>query len=928
MSKPIKYRIYDIANEFNQDVQVIIDFLNKSKVKVKNRFSGVESEAYEMVKAKFARRKPIEPAPKTEQKPQPQKGQAKPAQQQEQKPQQQKQQPKPAQKQEQKPQQQQQQKPQQQKQQPKPAQKQEQKPQQQQQQKPQQQKQQPKPAQKQEQKPQQQKQQPKPAQKQEQKPQQQKQQPKPAQKQEQKPQQQKQQPKPAQKQEQKPQQQKQQPKPAQKIDNKPAEKVQPKAEADSKGKQRRDNRGKQERQEIRAQDKQEARPQEKQDTRGERGDRQSKNRQREDSTRNNRQRNRNRQGPANAKEAAKTQNDAQQAQNKNRAPRPARKKNRPAPQPAHKVEIARPTHIKIGDSIAVKDLASKMSCTAVEVIKKLLMNGVVATINQVIDFDTAAAVALDFGVTAEELPPEVDPTLIPEIEDDPATLKIRPPVVTVMGHVDHGKTSLLDVIRKSHVTSTEAGGITQHIGAYQVICNDRKIVFLDTPGHEAFTAMRARGAQVTDIAILVVAADDGVMPQTIEAINHAKAANVPIIVAINKIDKPGANPMRVKQELLEHGLVSRDFGGDTTMVEVSAKKNLGINDLLEEILFEADVQEFKANPNREARGVIIEAKLDKGRGVVANVLVQNGTLRIGDYIVAGTTYGRVRAMMNERGDNLKKAAPSVPVEVLGLNDVPAAGDILAALDEKLAKSIAEHRIERKRNDLIKSKKVSLDDLFTQIQAGEIKDLNIVVKADVQGSVEALSSSLLSLNKNDEVRVNIVHSGVGAVTENDVMLASSSNALIIGFNVRPDNNARKSAVTENIDIRTYRVIYDAIHDVQDAMSGLLAPKFKEVIQGRVEIRKVMKFSKALVAGSYVLEGKIFNNSKIRILRDNIEMFDGEIDSLRRFKDEVKEVAAGYECGISIVDYRDFKEGDIIEAYKMEEIATSIEDVNKE
>ena len=568
-----------------------------------------------------------------------------------------------------------------------------------------------------------------------------------------------------------------------------------------------------------------------------------------------------------------------------------------------------------------------MSCTATEVIKKLLLMGVFATINQEIDFTAAALVAAEFGVTAEELPPEVDPTVIPEIEDDPATMKLRPPVVTVMGHVDHGKTSLLDVIRKSHVTSTEAGGITQHIGAYQVICNDRKIVFLDTPGHEAFTAMRARGAQVTDIAILVVAADDGVMPQTVEAINHAKSAGVSIIVAINKIDKPGANPMRVKQELLEHGLVSRDFGGNTTMVEVSAKKNLGINDLLEEILFEADVQEFKANPNREARGVIIEAQLDKGRGPVATVLVQKGTLRIGDSIVAGTTYGKVRAMMNERGDNLKKAGPSVPVEVLGLNDVPAAGDILAALDEKLAKSIAEHRIEQRRNALIKSKKVSLDDLFTQIKAGEIKDLNIVVKADVQGSVEALSSSLLSLNKNDEVRVNITHSGVGAISENDVMLASSANALIIGFNVRPDNNARKAAATENIDIRTYRVIYDAIHDVEDAMSGLLAPKFKEVIQGRVEIRKVMKFSKALVAGSYVLEGKIFNNSKIRILRDNIEVFDGEIDSLRRFKDEVKEVAAGYECGISIVDYRDFREGDIIEAYKMEEIETSIAEVNK-
>ncbi len=896
MSKPVKYRIYDMANEFNQDVQVIIDFLNKRKIKVKNRFTGVEEEAYQLVKATFGRRKPVE-QPKPEPKPQ---APAKTA--------------KPAVKSEQKPQAQPQQK------QSKPATKSEQKPQAQTQQKP------VKPAPKVEAKPQPQPRQSKPAPKIESKP---------AQKVEPKPEQ-KPQPKVEQKTEQKPEQ-KSKPQPQQqRRDNRQRPERQDKPEVRAERPERqeprgerqesrgRDNRSKQERQ-----DKSDVRLQDKQDTRGERGDRQSKNRnerQREDGVKNNRQRNRNRQ-PANAKEAAKTQAAAQASDNKPRPPRPARKKNRPAPQPVHKAEIARPTHIKVGESIAVKDLASKMSCTAVDIIKKLLMMGVVATINQVIDYDTAALVAAEFGVTAEELPPEVDPTLIPEIEDDPSTLKIRPPVVTVMGHVDHGKTSLLDVIRKTHVTSTEAGGITQHIGAYQVICNDRKIVFLDTPGHEAFTAMRARGAQVTDIAILVVAADDGVMPQTIEAINHAKAANVPIIVAINKIDKPGANPMRVKQELLEHGLVSRDFGGNTTMVEVSAKKNLNINDLLEEILFEADVQEFKANPNREARGVIIEAQLDKGRGPVATVLVQNGTLRIGDAIVAGTTYGKVRAMMNERGDNLKKAGPSVPVEVLGLNDVPAAGDILASLDEKLAKSIAEHRIERQRNDLIKSKKVSLDDLFNQIQAGSLKDLNIVIKADVQGSIEALSGALLALNKNDEVRVNIVHSGVGAVTENDVMLASSSNALILGFNVRPDNNARKSAVTENIDIRTYRVIYDAIHDVQDAMSGLLAPKYKEVIQGRVEIRKVMKFSKALVAGSYVLEGKIFNNSKIRILRDNIEVFDGEIDSLRRFKDEVKEVAAGYECGISIVDYRDFKEGDIIEAYKMEEIETSIEDVNR-
>lgn len=601
--------------------------------------------------------------------------------------------------------------------------------------------------------------------------------------------------------------------------------------------------------------------------------------------------------------------------------------NKRGGQQAPKVEIAHPKHIKLPETIAVKDLASKMSYTAAEVVKKLFMMGVMATINQEIDFDTAALVASEFGVTCEELPPEVDPTEIPEIEDDPKMLKLRPPVVTVMGHVDHGKTSLLDCIRNTHVQTHEAGGITQHIGAYQVNCKGKKIVFLDTPGHEAFTAMRARGAQITDIAILVVAADDGVMPQTIEAIHHAKSAGVPIIVAINKIDKPGANPDRVKQELMEQGLVPEEYGGDTIMVPVSAKKQIGIDDLLEMVLLVAEVKELKANPNRDARGVIVEAKLDKGRGPVATVLVQNGTLRIGDSVVCGTTYGKVRAMVNDRGENVKKAGPSVPVEILGLNDVPEAGDILAVLEEKQARSIAEARIERQRNNLIKSKKVSLDDLFHQIQEGDIKDLNIVIKADVQGSVEALSSSLLKLNKNDEVRVSIVHSGVGAVNESDVMLASASNALIIAFNVRPDANARKLADTENIDIRTYRVIYDAINDVKDAMSGMLKPKYKEVIQGRVEIRQVMKFSKALVAGSYVLEGKICNNSKIRIIRDNIEIFDGEIDSLRRFKDEVKEVNAGYECGISIVDFRDFKEGDIIEAYTMEEIATTIADANK-
>ncbi|MDO4203705.1 MAG: translation initiation factor IF-2 [Selenomonadaceae bacterium] len=596
-------------------------------------------------------------------------------------------------------------------------------------------------------------------------------------------------------------------------------------------------------------------------------------------------------------------------------------------QAPQKAEIARPKKIKVGEVIAVKDLASKMSLTAVEIIKKLMLMGVLATINQEIDFDTAALVADSFGVTVEELPPEVDPTEIPVIEDAPQSLVLRPPVVTVMGHVDHGKTSLLDCIRSSSVTSQEAGGITQRIGAYQVNCQGKKIVFLDTPGHEAFTAMRARGAQVTDVAVLVVAADDGVMPQTIEAINHAKSANVPIVVAVNKIDKPGANPEHVKQQLAEHGIVSEEWGGDAIMVPVSAKKQIGIEDLLENILLVAEVAELKANPNREARGVIIEAQLDKGRGPVATVLVQSGTLRIGDSIIAGTTYGKVRAMINDRGDSVKKAGPSTPVEVLGLNAVPAAGDDLAALEEKLARSIAEKRIEHQRNQLINKKKVSLDDLFQQIQEGSIKDLNILIKADGQGSVEAINSSLLGLNKNDEVRVNIIHSGVGAVNESDVMLAAASNALIIAFNVRPDANARKVADAEKIDIRTYQVIYDAINDVKDAMSGMLAPKYKEVIQGRVEIRQVMKFAKLIIAGSYVLEGKITNNSKVRMLRDNIVIYDGEVDTLRRFKDDVKEVATGYECGLTVKDFRDYREGDVLEVYTMEEIATDINDLNQ-
>lgn len=650
--------------------------------------------------------------------------------------------------------------------------------------------------------------------------------------------------------------------------------------------------------------------------RGERAER-NKNRNNKNSRNQNQNNGRNNNRPNNNKNNGKnnaTANNKFGGNKKNKG-----KNAKQAPVEVKHQEIIRPKHIKVGETITVKELASKMTYPVTDVIKKLMLLGTMATINQELDFETASLIAEEFGIAVEELPPEVDLTEIPEVEDAPEKLQLRPPVVTVMGHVDHGKTSLLDAIRKTSVTSSEAGGITQHIGAYQVMCNGQKIVFLDTPGHEAFTAMRARGAQVTDIAVLVVAADDGVMPQTLEAINHAKAAKVPIVVAINKIDKPGANPDHVKQQLAEHELIPEEWGGQTIMVPVSAKKKTGISDLLEMILLVAEVQELKANPNREARGVIIEARLDKGRGPVASVLVQNGTLRIGDFIIAGTACGKVRAMVNDRGENVKKAGPSMPVEVLGLSDVPEAGDELAVLDEKLAKTIAEKRIEKQRNELMRSKKVSLDDLFNQINQGDIKELNLLVKADVQGSVEAVCSSLLALNKNEsEVRVSIVHSGVGAVTESDVMLASAANALIIAFNVRPDANARKLADTEKIEIHTYRVIYEAIDDIQSAMKGMLAPKYKEVIQGKVEIRQVMKFSKALVAGSYVLEGKVCNNSKIRIIRDNIVLYEGQIESLRRFKDDVKEVAQGYECGITIDNYRDFREGDILEVYTMEEI----------
>ena len=593
---------------------------------------------------------------------------------------------------------------------------------------------------------------------------------------------------------------------------------------------------------------------------------------------------------------------------------------KPAPkQQQAPVEIVRPTYVEIGESINVQEFSKLIKREVNEVIKALFMLGVMVTINQDIDFDTAQLIGDNFGVEVGQKAPEEDPTEIPEVDDPPEKRVPRPPVITVMGHVDHGKTSLLDAIRKTNVTSREAGGITQHIGAYKVNYQGKQIVFLDTPGHEAFTAMRARGAQVTDVAILVVAADDGVMPQTIEAINHAKAAKVPIIVAINKIDRPGANPDHVKQQLAEHELIPEDWGGDTIMVPVSAHQKTGISDLLEMILLVAEMQELKANPNLPAHGTIIEAQLDKGRGPVATVLVQRGTLHIGDTIIAGTSYGKVSAMINDRGEKVKKALPSTPVEVLGLNDVPAAGDILDSTDEKTARGVAEKRIAKKKEEEIKlNSKVSLDDLFQRIKEGEIKELNIVVKADVQGTIEALKASLEKI-KNDEVKVAVVHAGVGAITESDVMLASAANALIIGFNVRPDANARKAAETEKVDVRTYRVIYDALNDVEAAIKGMLAPKFKEVIQGRVEIRQLITISKLKIAGCYVVEGKVTNSSKVRVVRDGIVVHEGVIESLRRFKDDVKEVAQGFECGITLEKFSDLKEGDIFEVYDMEEIA---------
>ncbi|HAA80699.1 MAG TPA: translation initiation factor IF-2, partial [Thermoanaerobacter sp.] len=556
-----------------------------------------------------------------------------------------------------------------------------------------------------------------------------------------------------------------------------------------------------------------------------------------------------------------------------------------------------------------------------EIIKKLIAKGIMVTVNQQIDFENAAKIAEEYGflVDKEEVKDELE-MLLEETPDDEKDLQPRPPIVTVMGHVDHGKTSLLDAIRNTNVTMKEMGGITQHIGASVVEINDKKIVFLDTPGHEAFTAMRARGASITDIVVLVVAADDGVMPQTVEAINHVKAANVPMIVAINKIDLPTANPDRVKTELSELGLVPEEWGGNTICVPVSAKKNIGIDNLLEMILLVAEMEDLKANPNKPARGTIIEAKLEKGKGPVATVIVQNGTLQIGDAILAGTVYGKVRAMFDDKGRRIKKAGPSMPVEVLGFSEVPEAGDKLIVVeDEKKARELAERRKElQKEMELKRKQKVSLEDLFSQIQEGSVKELNIIIKADVQGSVEALKKSIEDLS-NEEVRIKVIHGAVGAITETDVMLASASNAIIIGFNVRPETNAKNLAEKEKVDIKLYRIIYEAIEDIKAAMKGLLEPKYKEVELGRAEVRAVFRVpGVGNVAGCYVLSGKILRNSDIRVVRDGIVVYEGKIASLKRFKDDVREVQQGFECGIGIDRFNDIKEGDIIEAYQMEEI----------
>ena len=575
------------------------------------------------------------------------------------------------------------------------------------------------------------------------------------------------------------------------------------------------------------------------------------------------------------------------------------------------------------ENTTVKELSEKIGKPAAEIIKKLFILGIMATINQEIDFDTCSLIAADYNIELElnvaKTAEDVLQESIDEV-DEKENLVLRPPVVTIMGHVDHGKTSLLDAIRQSSITEGEAGGITQHIGAYTVTCHDRLITFIDTPGHEAFTSMRARGAQVTDIVILVVAADDGIMPQTVEAINHAKAAGVPIIVAINKIDRETANPDRVKQQLTEHGLVSEEWGGETICVPVSAKTKVNLDTLLEMILLQADVLELKANPSRSAKGTIIEAELDKGRGPVATVLVQNGTLKIGDPIVAGTTYGRVRAMMDDKGRRVTEVGPSQPVEVLGFSEVPAAGDTMNVAEiDKLSRQVAEERRDKQKAEQLKNlTKISLDDLFSQIEAGNVKDLNVIVKADVQGSVEAVRQALEKLS-NGEVRVRCIHGGVGAITGSDIMFASASNAIVIGFNVRPDNMAREMAEREKVDVRMYRIIYKAIEDIEKAMKGMFAPVFKEIELGHAEVRSTFKVTGVgTIAGSYVQEGKVSRNAQVRVVRGGIVIHEGKIASLKRFKDDAKEVAAGYECGIGIENFNDLREGDVIEAFVMEEV----------
>ena len=610
--------------------------------------------------------------------------------------------------------------------------------------------------------------------------------------------------------------------------------------------------------------------------------------------------------------------------NKNRGRQPFQKKRETEAERLQRIQLekARKAQLKvqIPDEITVGELASRLKQTASNVIKKLMGLGVMASVSEVVDFDTAAIVAEEFGAKVEkEVHVTIEERLFEVEEDNAADLVERPPVVVVMGHVDHGKTSILDAIRKTHVTAGEAGGITQHIGAYQVVAGGKTITFLDTPGHEAFTSMRARGANMTDIAVLVVAADDGIMPQTVESINHAKAAQVSVIVAINKMDKPTANPERVMEQLTQYELVPEQWGGDVICVPVSALTGQGIPDLLENINLVAEVRELKANPNRRAKGAVVEARLDKGQGPVATILVQNGTLHKGDCIIAGTAVGRVRTMKNDKGQFIETAGPSTHVEITGLTEVPAAGDLFDAVaDEKLARELADKRAaEAKERQFSTYQKVTLDNLFSQIAEGERKELDVIVKADVQGSAEAVKQSLEKIS-NDEVRVKVIHTGVGAVNKSDVMLANASGAIIIGFNVRPDPVAKEEAAQAEVEMRMYRVIYDAINDVTDAMKGMLAPKIREVEQGRLEVRQVYKISSVgLVAGSYVLEGKITRTSKIRVVRDGIVVTEDEIASLRRFKDDVKEVAQGYECGVTLEKFSDIKEGDIFEAYILEE-----------